>query len=57
MGLASAVCTGNGGGGKPPNKLEELIFNLWDHYGLNSKKFTGGNLIAFLQRLKKLLDI
>lgn len=37
---------------RPPNKDEEDIFNLWERSGLNKQQFTGGNLIAFLQKLK-----
>ena len=40
--------------GRAPNQNETAIFNLWEQYGLNTGNFTGGNLIAFLKKLKAL---
>jgi len=38
-------------GRRPPNALEQEIFDLWDKRKLNDPNFTGGNLIAFLKRI------
>lgn len=41
-----------GSGGRPPNRYEEQVFDLWGKRGLNKEQFTCGNLIAFLKQLK-----
>lgn len=46
---------GGGGGGRPPNSNEREVFELWSQRGLNASAFTGGNLVAFIKQLKKLL--
>ena len=50
MGLSTPGC-GNGRGGRPPNRREKDIFDLWARRGLNDPRFTGGNLIGFLSQL------
>jgi hypothetical protein len=55
MVLATPTCGSGGGGGRPPTNHEAAIFKLWDDRGLKDNNFTGGNVVAFLQQLKKLL--
>lgn len=51
MVLATKDCPGDGGGGRPPNRREKEIFDLWDKLHLNLESFSGGNLIAFLKQI------
>jgi hypothetical protein len=52
IGLATPSCP-RGQGYRRANKDEQEIINLWEKFGLNTEKFTGGNLVAFLKQLKK----
>jgi len=49
--LSTPGC-GGGNGGRPPNEQEEAILDLWSHMHLNKENFTGGNMIAFLERVQ-----
>ncbi|MEA3280069.1 MAG: hypothetical protein U9Q38_05670 [Thermodesulfobacteriota bacterium] len=51
MTLSTQGCP-KGSGGRPPNRYEEQVFDLWGKRGLNKEQFTGGNLIAFLKQLR-----
>ena len=51
MTLSTPGCP-KGSGGRPPNRYEEQVFDLWERRGLNEEQFTAGNLIAFLKQLK-----
>ena len=51
MTLSTSGCP-KGSGGRPPNRYEEQVFDLWGKRGLNKEQFTCGNLIAFLKQLK-----
>jgi len=51
MTLSTPSCP-KGSGGRPPNRYEEQVFDLWGKRGLNQEQFTGGNLIAFLKQLR-----
>jgi hypothetical protein len=54
--LATPGCGGGGGGGgRPPNANEQEVFDLWNKRGLNASSFSGGNLLAFIKQLKKLV--
>lgn len=54
--LATPGCGSAGrGGGRPPTANEQSIFRLWDERGLDSDGFAGGNLVAFLKQLRRLL--
>ena len=55
MVLSTPTCGASGGGGRPPRPREKEVFNLWSQRGLNAADFTGGNLVAFLKQLKRLL--
>jgi hypothetical protein len=54
--LSTPNCNGVGGGGRRPNVQEQRIFDLWDKQGLNKPEFHGGNLIAFLKQLRRIID-
>ncbi len=43
------------GGTRLPNPQEKEIFELWNKRGLNESDFTGGNLVAFIKQLRKIL--
>jgi len=53
--LATPGCGGGGSGGRSPNQQERRVFELWVDRHLNEAAFTGGNLIAFLRQLEKIL--
>ncbi|WP_420127131.1 hypothetical protein [Longimicrobium sp.] len=56
MRLSTPECaSGGGGGGRPPDEQEREIFGLWEQMRLNTSEFTGGNVVAFLKRLRHLL--
>jgi hypothetical protein len=56
MVLSTPTCESHGSsGGRPPNNQERRIFELWKERGLNLQDFSGGNLIAFLHQLRRLL--
>ena len=55
MVLSTPTCGASGGGGRPPHPREKEVFGLWNQRGLNNADFTGGNLVAFLKQLKRLL--
>lgn len=38
------------------NTTEEKILELWKKFKLDTKEFTGGNLVAFVEQLKKLMS-
>ena len=52
--LSTATC-GGAGGGRPPSTKETAVFGLWKERGLDKADFTGGNLVAFLKQLMRLL--
>lgn len=51
----SQQCSGGGGGGRPPNPRERRVFDLWDELGLSSQSFAGGQGVAFLHQVQRLL--
>ena len=55
--LTTPACGSVGGGGRPPNNNEQQVFELWDKRGLNSTDFTGGNLVAFVKELDRMLGL
>lgn len=55
MVLSTPTCGASGGGGRSPRPQEKEVFDLWNQRGLNDADFTGGNLVAFLKQLKRLL--
>jgi hypothetical protein len=55
MVLSTPTCGASGGGGRPPRPREKKVFDLWNQRGIDDAKFTGGNLVAFLKELKRIL--
>lgn len=53
--LATPGCSNGGRGGRLPNNNEREVLELWTKRGLNSSEFTGGNLVAFLKQLDRML--
>lgn len=53
--LSTPTCGSRYGGSRQPNSTETRIIDLWNERGLNQKDFTGGNLVAFIKQLKRLL--
>ncbi len=54
--LSTPTCGGHGfGAGRPLNSQESRILDLWKDRRMNQQDFTGGNLIAFLHQLRRLL--
>lgn len=54
MMLSTPTCGASSGGGRPLRPQEREVFELWNHRGLDSADFTGGNLVAFLKQLRRL---
>lgn len=52
MTLSSAGCPQSSGGGRPPNRYEKEVFDLWEKRGLNRNDLDCGNLLTFLKELK-----
>ena len=55
MTLATPACTVAGGGGRPPNTLEQRIFDLWRKHHLDQLDITGGFVVSFLSELKRVV--
>ncbi len=55
MVLSTPNCGTSPGGGRPPRRQERKVFDLWNQRGLNDADFTGGNLVAFLNQLSRLV--
>lgn len=53
--LATPTCGGRGG--RRPKPQEQEIFDLWKERGLTKEDFTGGNLVAFIKQLRKMLGL
>lgn len=54
--LATPGCGGGGGGGHQANARELDIIELWNRLHLNQAAFSGGNVVAFLKQLGRLLS-
>ena len=55
LSLATPGCGGSGGG-RPPTHEEQRIIELWRERHLTQSEYTGGDLIAFLRQLFRLVD-
>ena len=51
MTLSTSHCHNVSGGGRPPNRCEQEIFDLWEKRGMNEDDFHGGHVISFLKQL------
>jgi len=54
MVLSTPAC-GGASGGSALSPQEKEVVGLWKERGLDKADFTGGNLVAFLQQLKRFL--
>lgn len=54
MTLATPGC-GGAGGGRPPNRREREVFELWEELGLDEQGFEPGKVVAFVKRVIRLL--
>ncbi len=54
LSLGSAGCPGGGGGGSL-GREEQRIVDLWLERGLGLTDFAGGNVVAFLHQLLRML--
>jgi len=51
----TADCGGGGGGQWQPNRKEQAIFDLWKKCHVDERPVEPGNLVAFLQQVRRLL--
>ena len=54
MTLASPTCA-VAGGSRPPNALEQRIFDLWRKHRLDQLDIHGGFVVSFLNELKRVV--
>jgi hypothetical protein len=52
LSLGTPGC-GGGGGGRQLSEPEQRLVDLWRRQGLSEDKFSGGNVVAFLQQLRR----
>lgn len=52
--LATRACTSTPGGTRPPNQKEAKIIQLWSHHRLGESEYPRGQLVAFVEALRKL---
>ena len=53
--LSTPSCVPIRGSSRSPRPREKTVFDLWNQRRLNEPNFTGGQLIAFLKQLKRIL--
>jgi len=53
--LSTPGCGGGVGRPGQPSSEEKDIIDLWQKQNLNEYEFTPGNLVAFIQQLKKMI--
>jgi len=53
--LTTPTCSGGGGGGRQPSEREREVLELWEKLKLNAANFHGGNVVAFLKQVRRLL--
>jgi hypothetical protein len=54
--LCSGACPATGGGvGRQANQLEQRIIELWEKHGGKRKHLGGGEIVAFLEQLQRIL--
>ena len=55
LNLATLSCSQGGGGGRRANAKESDIIDRWNRLNLNSNEFSGGDVVAFVNQLPRLL--
>lgn len=53
--LATPDCQTSGGGGREANNDEKRTMEIWNSLGLNSSTFQGGQVIAFLKQICRII--
>ena len=53
--LSTPGCGGGGGGGRQATAREREILDLWSKHHLNQSGFTGGDLVAFLKQVGRMV--
>ena len=55
MTLSTPTCPSMGGGGRPPNSLEQKIFDLWRKHHLDQIDIKTGFVVSFLNELRRVV--
>lgn len=53
--LSTPTCGTSAGDGRRARPSEREVFDLWNRRGLDSADFSGGNLVAFMKQLRRLV--
>ena len=53
--LSTPQCALAPGNTRPPTSEEQRIFDLWEKLGLDKQGFAGGQVVAFLQQLARVV--
>jgi hypothetical protein len=53
--LSTPTCGAGSAGGRPPSSRERPILDLWTELRLSSTSFSPGDVVAFVQRVRKYL--
>jgi hypothetical protein len=51
--LSTPECASGGGGGRPPTAQEKLLFEEWAKRGLNGTGYSPGDIVSFLQQVRR----
>lgn len=51
--LSTPECGGGGGGGRAPTAQEKRLFGEWAQRGLNAGGYSAGDIISFLQQVRR----
>jgi hypothetical protein len=54
--LNTPTCGGVPGGSRPPNHLEQRIFDAWERCNLTTSRFDARDVMAFLKQLMRMLE-
>lgn len=54
--LATRSCGHTFAGGRPPNRCEQDIIDLWEKLHLGEQMFAPGNVVAFGKQTRRLLE-
>lgn len=53
--LETVNCQSRPGARREPNALEESLFDLWEKNRLRDVNFSPGNVVAFIQKVRRLI--
>ena len=53
--LSTPNCPSRSGARREANELEKSLFDLWERHQLRDAKFTAGNVVAFVQQVRRLV--